>query len=1142
MGRCGFWVYGPLILCGLIFSGCSRKSDPNSSRISIQLPSKIASAHSKKVQSLSVKTVGWGVSNIEALSDVDCYMVTVDVPEDTVAGSCSDDAGAEVLKPSVVKGLIEAGGSIVLDLPSGSARKFSVLAFAKVDGKDCVDSHSELFSRANFSAPVVLAQATQDLSPGDVEINMTLGLTSQKPIHSCIGGGFSAAWVPSTGTKTAQDISIGNSTLEISNSSLDLSQSTTVILKTYDIFKDPVYVPNLSIDLSFDGQTSGPGTFSSVTDNHNGSYTSQFTATAVSSGARVKATFSNLSIVSTSSIVIAQDPAVLASISPIHSEVSVDMPTVSSGSSRMVTLTLKNPLGNRLYTSGATVAFSISGGTSTGSFSSTTDNLDGTYSALFTGASVGTAATIGATINSAPVTSVLPSITVLAGGFSPSNSLLTLSLSGIASGSTSNILLVLKDSNNNPLVLGGAIVAFSISGGTSTGNFSSVTDNGNGTYSGYITGSTAGTASNVSATVNGVNLSATAPLTVVPGPPNYLGFSGPVSALADDCSGAFWITLKDAAGNDTSYGSELEFNLAGELAGQFYSDSGCTSDITTVSIMPGNSVANFYFKDSVVQTPNVTVGGSTLSLPSSSTNISIMPSLAWFGGTTSVQSNAVSLPSAGGKRDGMFMNPTGIYKDINGYLYIVDFLNNRIQKFSASGDFVGWLGKVGVTPTGGFSGCSSVTVRLATPGWCIGGESARASATEQAVGVLNAPSGITGDGTYIYVVTPSFSRIDKFDANTGAYVGWIGKAMSTPASGAAGCSSTSANTTTPGWCVGGTSTSGSGTGQFASPRDIFFYSGSLYVSDTSNGRVQKINASTGVAEGWIGKVSTIPTGGGSGCTGAGVGNPTPNWCTGGVATTGTADGNFQMHGGLWTDGSYLYVLNQGGIKISKHDLNTGVFVGWIGAIATSPTGGPGSCSGATGFTPEWCTGGTAVSGTTTNGSLMAGTSIRGDASYLYVLDAATHRINRYDLGTGAFQGWIGRVDTPSGMSGSGCTSLMPGSSTPGWCEGGSSKPGSQDGAFSLVSGNYPSYLEYDNITGSIYVADMGNHRIARYLASSGSWIGSSGAIAGAGAPWTRTPALSAMVSSHENFFSTLNNPSGLEPQTVGIGMADNKFY
>src|SRR4029450_6422626 len=80
-----------------------------------------------------------------------------------------------------------------------------------------------------------------------------------------------------------------------------------------------------------------------------------------------------------------------------------------------LTLQARDRYGNALTTGGQIVTFPTSGGSSTGQLSATSDNGDGTYSATFSAIAAGTATTIGATIDGVPVTSTLPTVTVVAG-------------------------------------------------------------------------------------------------------------------------------------------------------------------------------------------------------------------------------------------------------------------------------------------------------------------------------------------------------------------------------------------------------------------------------------------------------------------------------------------------------------------------------------------------------------------------------------------------------------------------------------------------------------------------------------------------------------------------------------------------------
>ena len=139
-------------------------------------------------------------------------------------------------------------------------------------------------------------------------------------------------------------------------------------------------------------------------------------------------------------------------ISPATSVITTSAGSVASGSGVTLTLRAKDAAGNDVTTGGATVVFSASGGTSTGTIAPApaTDNGDGTYSAMFTGVVAGTATTIGAAINGAPVTTARPALVVNAGPLaavvaSPAATALT------ALGQTQQYSAAGRDANGNPV-------------------------------------------------------------------------------------------------------------------------------------------------------------------------------------------------------------------------------------------------------------------------------------------------------------------------------------------------------------------------------------------------------------------------------------------------------------------------------------------------------------------------------------------------------------------------------------------------------------------------------------------------------------------------------------------------------------------
>jgi DNA-binding beta-propeller fold protein YncE len=334
-----------------------------------------------------------------------------------------------------------------------------------------------------------------------------------------------------------------------------------------------------------------------------------------------------------------------------------------------------------------------------------------------------------------------------------------------------------------------------------------------------------------------------------------------------------------------------------------------------------------------------------------------------------------------GSGDGMFNQPQGLFLDATGtYLYVSDTLNNRISKVNAStGAFLGWIGNISTSPTGGAAGCIGATAGTFTPGWCTGGTATNGSGD----GMLYQPHGLFGDSSgNLYVSDMTNNRISKYNS-AGCFQGWIGKIFTSPTGGASGCNGAAAGTFTPGWCTGGGASYGSGDGMLYQPHGLFMDSSAhLYVADSNNHRISKYS-SAGSFQGWIGNISTSPTGGAAGCAGATTGSFTPGWCTGGTATNGSGDGMLYQPQGLFADSSSnLYVADSSNHRISKYNALAGTFLGSIGNLSSST----GSCP-AFGPATSWCSGGTFTSGTAA-GEFTIPTAVAVDPTFghLFVTD------------------------------------------------------------------------------------------------------------------------------------------------------------
>ena len=335
---------------------------------------------------------------------------------------------------------------------------------------------------------------------------------------------------------------------------------------------------------------------------------------------------------STSAIIVISIGAPPPSAS--QSTLTLSSNSIYSGSSTTVTLQAKDNAGNSLTTGGSNVIFSTTGGLSTVSFAPTVDHGNGIYTAQATGVVSGTATTLHASLQGVPVTTTLPTLSVTPGPLSPRTSFITLSSSSLASGSTLTVTLIGKDDAGNLRTSGGGSIAFGISGGTSTGSFSSVTDSNNGIYTAVFTAETSGTATTVTGSVNsvGVTSSPLPQITVGIGGVSLSQslFSLTQSTLVAGSTARALLVLKDQAGNliqDASQASQLTFGIQSSGTSQ-----GTLGPILAVSGSPGSYQATF----------TATSSGTTNTLQAQYSRLGIFTSIPSFTVSASGSSQSVS--------------------------------------------------------------------------------------------------------------------------------------------------------------------------------------------------------------------------------------------------------------------------------------------------------------------------------------------------------------------------------------------------------------------------------------------------------------------------------------------------------------------
>jgi len=338
----------------------------------------------------------------------------------------------------------------------------------------------------------------------------TLGTVVGGNALTATAGGLSAVFSATAATTAPSAVT---SLITSSLNSILAGGLSLLTVQTKDDFGNDLTAGGFTVEFSASGGTS-TGIIGPTVDNGDGTYSATFTGNVAGSATTITASLNGTAI-STPSPTIGVLPGAL---SLDVSGISASAGTISAGLTSVLTLTAKDAFGNLIPAGGETVVFSTVGGTSGGVLSPTTDNGDGTYTAVFTGQIAGTSATVAASVGGVPVTTTPPTLTVIPGAASAVASVVMASAGTVASNTGATLTLIAKDAFGNQLISGGDAISFAAGGGTSTGNIGTAVDNGDGTYTATFTGILAGTATTVGAAVNGQNVTTAQPtITVVPG-------------------------------------------------------------------------------------------------------------------------------------------------------------------------------------------------------------------------------------------------------------------------------------------------------------------------------------------------------------------------------------------------------------------------------------------------------------------------------------------------------------------------------------------------------------------------------------------------------------------------------------------------
>jgi YVTN family beta-propeller protein len=334
---------------------------------------------------------------------------------------------------------------------------------------------------------------------------------------------------------------------------------------------------------------------------------------------------------------------------------------------------------------------------------------------------------------------------------------------------------------------------------------------------------------------------------------------------------------------------------------------------------------------------------------------------------TSQVSTLAGSPLVNGSLDGTasgadFSNPTGLWGDGTN-LYVGDSGNHTIRKIVIATAVVttfagGGMGD-GIGTAAGFiyptniwgdgtnlyvadSG-NSIIRKIVTASAAVttisGAPLAFGSANGTGAGAgFFFPGGVWGDGTNLYIADGSTSTIRKVVSATGTVSTFAGGAVSLVA-------------------LDGTGTAAS----FNNPQGLWGDGVNLYVADSGNNTIRKINLSTAA-------VTTI----------AGSGDPLVSGFTDGTGTNALF--NFPI--GIWGDGSNLYISDSTNATIRKIVLATGA----VTTIAGTPR-----CSDCTG---------SGVDGNGPAAQFYDPQGIWGDGINLYIADSNDNSIRKLVLATG----------------------------------------------------------------------------------------------------------------------------------------------
>lgn len=316
---------------------------------------------------------------------------------------------------------------------------------------------------------------------------------------------------------------------------------TSITVTVLDANGNPVAGEAANLAATLGGANSGV-TVSTITDNGDGTYTLSYTPVTAGTDTIAFALGGTPINGSPYTSVVAPGAA-----SAANSDANV--PNGTSGTATTITISLRDAYGNMTPGAAGSLAVSIGGANAGATPSSITDNGDGTYSLSYTPAVTGTDSISirlgGVEISGSPYSSV-----VGPAALSAANS--TAVVPNGTAGSATSLTISVRDTLGNLVAGRAADLSVAVGGANAGAVVSSITDNGDGTYTLFYTPATAGTDA-VVITLGGTAIGGSPYSSAVS--PGAADAGASFSAVQDGIAGdvtTVTITVRDAYGNPVS--------------------------------------------------------------------------------------------------------------------------------------------------------------------------------------------------------------------------------------------------------------------------------------------------------------------------------------------------------------------------------------------------------------------------------------------------------------------------------------------------------------------------------------------------------------------------------------------------------------